>query len=192
MRKLVMSSAVALMAVGALGLTGHAPAPLGSETASASAAPCAVTWGSLPKQAGTFTPALVTNARAGRHECYDRLVIDLGAGPVAGYRVQYVPQVVQDGSGDPVPLAGGAALSIYVQAWDWDFETSQPSYDPPDRLHAVDVTGFSTFRQVAHVGSFEGETQFGLGVRARLPFRVLTLTGPGAGSRLVIDVAHRW
>jgi hypothetical protein len=29
-------------------------------------------------------------------------------------------------------------------------------------------------------------------VRARLPFRVLTLDGPGAGTRLVIDVAHRW
>jgi hypothetical protein len=29
-------------------------------------------------------------------------------------------------------------------------------------------------------------------VRARLPFRVFSLAGPGAGSRLVIDVAHRW
>jgi hypothetical protein len=32
----------------------------------------------------------------------------------------------------------------------------------------------------------------GLGVRGRLPFRVFTLDGPGAGSRIVIDVAHRW
>jgi len=29
-------------------------------------------------------------------------------------------------------------------------------------------------------------------VRARLPFRVLTLDGPGSGSRLVVDVAHYW
>jgi len=29
-------------------------------------------------------------------------------------------------------------------------------------------------------------------VRARLPFRVFVLAGPGNGSRLVIDVAHRW
>jgi hypothetical protein len=29
-------------------------------------------------------------------------------------------------------------------------------------------------------------------VRARLPFRVFVLRGPGSGSRLVIDVAHRW
>jgi hypothetical protein len=32
----------------------------------------------------------------------------------------------------------------------------------------------------------------GLGVRARLPFRVFKLDGPGEGSRLVIDVAHQW
>jgi hypothetical protein len=35
-------------------------------------------------------------------------------------------------------------------------------------------------------------TKLGLGVRARLPFRVFTLAGPGSGTRLVIDVAHQW
>ena len=39
-------------------------------------------------------------------------------------------------------------------------------------------------------GSFEGQTTIGLGVRARLPFRVFVLAGPGSGSRLVVDVAH--
>ena len=38
----------------------------------------------------------------------------------------------------------------------------------------------------------ESQATIGLGVRARLPFRVFTLTGPGSGSRLVVDVAHRW
>jgi hypothetical protein len=56
----------------------------------------------------------------------------------------------------------------------------------------VDVTGFRTFRQVAYLGGFEELTQLGLGVRARLPFRVFLLDGPGDGSRLVIDVARRW
>jgi hypothetical protein len=51
----------------------------------------------------------------------------------------------------------------------------------------VNVTGFSTFRQVAWAGSFEGQTTVGLGVRARLPFRVFTLPG-----RVVVDVAHVW
>ncbi len=41
-------------------------------------------------------------------------------------------------------------------------------------------------------GSFEGQTTVGLGVRARLPFRVFTLEGPGDGSRIVVDVARYW
>jgi hypothetical protein len=40
--------------------------------------------------------------------------------------------------------------------------------------------------------TFEGQTTFGLGVRAWRPFRVFALSGPGDGSRVVIDVAHRW
>jgi hypothetical protein len=47
-----------------------------------------------------------------------------------------------------------------------------------------------TFRQVAWVELWESNSTLGLGARARLPFRVFVLDGPG--SRLVIDVAHRW
>ena len=49
------------------------------------------------------------------------------------------------------------------------------------------MSGYRTFRQVAWADSRRHYTYFGLGVRARLPFRVFTLPG-----RLVIDVAHRW
>jgi hypothetical protein len=45
---------------------------------------------------------------------------------------------------------------------------------------------------ITWAGSFEGYTTIGLGVRARLPFRVLVLDGPVAGSRIVVDVAHQW
>lgn len=55
------------------------------------------------------------------------------------------------------------------------------------------MSGYSTFRQVAWGGSFEGQSTIGLGVRARLPYRVLTLTDTATGrTRVVIDVAHRW
>jgi hypothetical protein len=49
------------------------------------------------------------------------------------------------------------------------------------------VAGYTTFRQVGWGGSFEGYSTVGLGVRARLPFRVFR-----NGSDLVVDVAHRW
>lgn len=40
--------------------------------------------------------------------------------------------------------------------------------------------------------TFEGVTSIGLGIHARLPLRVMTLSRPGRQSRLVIDVARHW
>jgi hypothetical protein len=65
------------------------------------------------------------------------------------------------------------------------------SFVPKNRAEVVNVTGYSTFRQVVWAGTFEGYTSLGLGVRARLPFRVFTLYD-GTTSRVVIDVAHHW
>ena len=68
----------------------------------------------------------------------------------------------------------------------------QATYRPADKANLVDVDDYRTLRQVAWAGSFEGQSTVGVGVRARLPFRVLVLDGPGDGARLVIDVAHGW
>jgi hypothetical protein len=160
---------------------------------------CGIRWGSLPKNHlfSTYTTATVENLRAGRHACFDRLVVDLG--PVRsglpgrqgnGYQVRYVPEV-HEASGRPLAIRGGAILAIVVNAPAHD-EAYLPTFDPSDRLNAVNVTGFPTFRQVAFLGSFESQTEVAVGVRARLPFRVFVLAGPDGGSRLVIDVAHRW
>ena len=150
-------------------------------TTSASAAPyCGITWGSLAKSSGAPLPGSVTGLRAGEHPCYDRLVIDVtGAAP--GYAVHYVNAVRAEGSGAIVPTAGGARLEVTVDK------------SAMTRPHLPSVAGYRTFRQVTWAGSFEGYTSFGLGVRARLPFRVFTLHDSATGtSRLVIDVAHRW
>jgi hypothetical protein len=155
---------------------------------------CGITWGSLPKTVTTTVPAtampVVRGVRAGQHSCYDRLVIDLSR-PVSRATVAYTSQVLSDGSGIVVPLRGGARLQIVVTAPSYDAQ-GQPTYLPANRRELVDVTGYRTFRQVASAGSFEGQTTFGLGVRARLPMRAFLLQGPGSGARLVIDVAHLW
>ncbi|KUM36891.1 AMIN-like domain-containing (lipo)protein [Arthrobacter sp. EPSL27] len=157
----------------------------------ASAAPyCGLVWGSLVKADPAMSQAQVTNVRTGQHYCFDRLVLDLN-GPAAGYTVRYVPQVVQDGSGLPIALRGQAFLQVTANAPAYD-ENGNATYNPANPDELTDVTGYQTFRQVAWAGSFEGYSSLGLGVRARLPFRVFTLEGPGAGSRLVIDVAHFW
>jgi hypothetical protein len=162
-------------------------------SASPTTTACSSGWGSLPetgRRSGTATNSALINVRAGRHACFDRLVVDFRGGSL-GYDVRYVSAVHMDGSGELVPLRGGAKLQIIVTPPDYD-SAYQSTYRPTNRRELVNVTGFRTLRQVAHAGSFEGQTTLGAGVRARLPFRVFTLAGPGSGSRLVIDVAHRW
>ena len=161
--------------------------------ASAAAATCpAVTWGSLPKAGGGAGAEALTNVRAGRHACFDRVVFDIRGAGAANFHVEYVDQVFTDGGGFPVPLAGGAFLEVVVMAPSFDINTGDPTFNPADPNHVVNVTGFRTLRQVASAGSFEGQSNFGIGVRARLPMRVFALNGPGDSQRLVVDIAHRW
>lgn len=159
--------------------------------APAQAAPyCGITWGSLAKSADGGWVSNITNVRAGRHACFDRLVVDI-RGHATGYNVEYVSSVARPGSGMTVPLRGGAYLRVGVQARTYN-ESGPASYQPANPAELVNTNGYATFRQIALAGSFEGRTTFGLGVRARLPFRVFMLYGPGDTTRFVVDVAHRW
>ncbi|MGW7681106.1 AMIN-like domain-containing (lipo)protein [Kribbella sp. NPDC054772] len=110
----------------------------------------------------TTSPTSVANIRTGRHDCFDRLVVDL-AGGSSGYDVRYVRTVSEDGSGRLVPLRGGARLQIVVRAPSYNVNTGQATYAPRNRQELTTVAGYRTFRQVAFAGSFEGQTNFGLG-----------------------------
>ena len=157
----------------------------------ATAAPyCGLVWGSLEKLAPGLAPAGVAGVRTGRHACYDRFVVDIG-GDVGGYTVRYVDEVTQDASGYVIPTRGGASLQVTVNNPTLDSHL-YPYFFVRDSAEMADVTRYRTFRQVVYAGTFEGYTSLGIGVRARLPFRVFTLDGPGTSSRLVVDVAHRW
>lgn len=170
LRRVLAVVATALMAV----LLVAAPA--------SAATICPVGWGSLPENVNAMGTGEVDNVRVGPHECYDRLVVDID-GPAAGYNVRYVDQVLTEGKGDVVPLAGGAKLNVVIR---------HPNYSStvPVKGTLRYVSGFQTFRAVKYAGSFEGQTTIGLGVRARLPFRVWRIQG--GHSMIVIDVAHKW
>lgn len=174
-------------------------ASTGVAAASTAQSDCRIRWGSLPENrlVYTYTSATIENLRAGRHACFDRLVVDPGPRQAGlpgrqgiGYQIRYVPEVRHGASGHRIPVRGGAFLDILVNAAAHDAD-ARPTYRPRDPMNAVGVTGYRTFRQVAFLGTFEAQTEIVLGVRARLPFRAFVLEGP-AGSRLVIDVAHRW
>lgn len=199
-----MFKSMTMLAGGALGVsmavTMGAPSPhtllsdvtrqaasVAAATAAAPASSCVVHWGSQAKtsqRAEGPSTARITDVRVGQHSCYDRLVIDLGPGAKPGYSVRYLSAIRAQGSGQVIPVRGRARLEITVR------DNAAPGF-PAAARELADVSGFGAFRQLAGAGSFEGCTEMALGVRTTLPFRVSLLSGPGRGSRLVIDVAHR-
>ena len=184
-----MKTRIARLAVAAVVAATALVAPAGAQAAT-SAPYCGIHWGSLAKSGPGNLTSPITNVRAGRHQCFDRMVVDFSSGPSA-FSVRYVSAVLTQGRGSVLPLRGGAFLEIVLQSAPFDLY-GNPTYRPANPVGLVNVTGYSTFRQIADGGTQERYTTIGLGVRAHLPFRVFTLAGPGSHSRLVIDVAHRW
>ncbi|MCW0214318.1 MAG: hypothetical protein OJJ54_13240 [Pseudonocardia sp.] len=153
-------------------------------------AACSTPWGSTPESAPALSAAPVFDVRTGQHPCSDRVVIQV-VGDVGGYTVRYVDVLTQEGSGKPLAVPGGARLSVTVNHPAHD-DAGRATFDRPIGPVAT-VDGYPTLRSVVYGGSYEGYTQLGVGVRARLPFRVSTQAGPGiAANRIVIDIAHRW
>ncbi|MDM4719035.1 hypothetical protein QTQ03_05275 [Micromonospora sp. WMMA1363] len=152
---------------------------------------CGITWGSGTKAAESLSTAPLVDVRTGRHSCFDRVVFEF-TGPVTGYTVTY-GETWTGGEGLALSpyTAGGELLRVSLQA---------PAHDDgyvatvPYRVgeHTANVLRYQTLRDVVFGGSYEGYTTFAVGVRARLPFRVFTLAGPGTHSRIVLDVAHQW
>lgn len=178
----------ALLMAGTAVLSGAVPA---ASAATKAVTACPTGWGSLPKSVTYNSHYSLTNIRTGRQDCYDRIVFDVpGAGSTeVGYNAKYVDAFYADGSGNPIPVSGGAILEIYVGAPSYNPNTGGVTYPATSGklLPGVNLTGYETFRDAKYGASFEGTTQIGLGVRARLPFRVFQLP-----DRVVVDVAHSW
>jgi hypothetical protein len=163
-------------------------AGLASSSDTNAATRCDTNWGSLAKTTLGSTWGPLTNIRTGQNTCYDRMIFDMASSNV-GYTVRYVSNVYAEGSGILIPLNGGAKLQVTVNAPSYDINTGVPTYPGVvgSTLPSVNVANYKTFRDAKYAGSFEGYTTVGLGVRARLPFRVLQLS-----NRVVVDVAHNW
>jgi hypothetical protein len=125
------------------------------------------------------TPTLV-DVRAGRHAGFDRVVFEFRGAVPATRRIGYVDQLTQDGSGEPVEVAGGADLQVVFEGANAHDDSGSPTVSP--RRFSP---GFTALKEVAQVGDFEAVVTYGLGVDRRRPFKVSTLSGP---SRLVIDI----
>jgi hypothetical protein len=189
--------ALALVAVVAASLLHAAPAE-----AAPLARGCAPPAGSLRRSDGpVYDEHMWIGARTGRHACFDRIVFDMGIfdtfppaerdGGAPGYTIRYVNRI-WDGYGSVVPLPAGARLDIVIETANVCGYRCYPGYPGTEYgkpLPGVDVGGYRTFRSTVYAGALDGlnRVHIGLGVRARLPFRVFKLD-----ERLVVDVYHHW
>jgi uncharacterized membrane protein YgcG len=132
---------------------------------------------SLPGSGGAGPGHQVTigSVTVGRHdsEGFDRIVLTIANG-LPAVTAKYVPQVLADGSGQPVPLLGTAFIQVTMQLT----TNGSPQQTITSRFRAL--------QQVKGAGDFEAVTSYGLGQATRAGFRVFTLTGP---NRVVIDLA---
>jgi hypothetical protein len=135
--------------------------------------------------------------RAGRHDCYDRLVLDVNGPAEVGFLVGYVPEVTTDGAGKPIPVDGDAALQVIVRAPAQGYGGG--GHQPGRKLGEIgdylcspeQLTGWSSLRAVRFAGSFEGQSTLAVGVREKLPFRAFTqLDETDQVRKLVVDIAH--
>ncbi|WP_055590220.1 AMIN-like domain-containing (lipo)protein [Peterkaempfera griseoplana] len=126
--------------------------------------------------------AQVVNARLAGHPTYDRIVIDV-KGRLPDATVKQVPQLLYDGSGEHVPLAGKAFLQIALTPAAAHNTAGDPVYQGPRlvKLHLTRIKGF------AKIGDFEGYVTFGVALDKASSWTVQRLGSP---SRLVVDIRH--
>ena len=97
-------------------------------------------------------------------------------GGFPGYNIQYVPQVISDAKGDPVPLTGNAFLRLQftdAQAHDANGASSVTSA-------ASQAIGFANLKSYAFAGDFEGYLTFGLGLQV----------APGSDQALAVRIGE--
>ncbi|UFU01992.1 hypothetical protein LQF12_10750 [Ruania suaedae] len=123
---------------------------------------------------------LLVEARTGRHDGYDRVVLEFTGSGTPGWVGEYVEDPVEDGSGRPIDIEGEAALQVTVEGTRYPDKTDD--YFSP----AVLPVEGEAIEEADIGGTFEGYTQVIVGVEDEgSPFRVFSLTDP---TRVVIDV----
>ena len=130
--------------------------------------------------AGAQSSPTLADVRAAGHPGFDRVVFEF-QGDVPEHTVRYVDQLVEDGSGAPVSVAGTADLEVVFHGANAHTEDGTPSVGP-----RRSSPGLTAVKEVAQTGDFEAVVGYGIGLDRRRPLTVSTLSGP---SRLVIDVS---
>ena len=108
---------------------------------------------------------------------FERVVFEF-SGPVPQTDVRWVNQLIGDGSGLPVRIAGRAILRVTMRPA--QAHNEQGRVTAPMRVSV----GLRNVKEVVRAGDFEAVVTQGIGLAQRSQFRVVKLTRP---SRVVID-----
>jgi hypothetical protein len=132
--------------------------------------------------AGSTTASTLRDVRIGLHPelgGWDRIVFQFD-GPLPNVDVRYVDSASQCASGMPVAVQGQAIVGVRLSPTNAHTEQGQatlPSNAVPGQGGVITETkGYC---------DFEAVVQWAIGVKAKQPFKVTTLTNP---TRLVIDI----
>ena len=189
-RCLVAAISVSMLLPGCGGQQSDIERPAHSdESRTLEAAPTAPPFSSAPTadvhEARSGDTAHLVEVRLAGRDGFDRLVLEF-ADRVPGYTVGYRSLPAQaDGSGEEIPLPGAsAAVKVSLNpatgaGWSGDART----YFGPSTV-AADT---SEVTEAKAAGDYEAVLTWVVGLRSKVPFRVLVLDGP---PRLVIDFQH--
>ncbi|MEU3552649.1 AMIN-like domain-containing (lipo)protein [Streptomyces fragilis] len=169
---------------------------LASAAALAASALCLTTPQAVAAPAGSAAVSATANCmdtcvlgvRAATHSDHDRLVIDLGAGPIPQWSagVQVGGNLTM-GEGAVMPIQGDEYLKLYLhRATTFDFTTSTPVYTSP----LYQTYAFPSLKgqgQFQYVDSSVREFHMGLALGDYSSYKVFALTAP---NRIVVDVYH--
>lgn len=134
------------------------------------------------REPGRDPVRLLQAVRTGRHEGFDRLVLQF-AGGVPGYEIGFPGEpLAQCGSGRPVDPGAPVALRIQLRPAA-AHEDGAATIEDRDR-----APGLPILRTARLTCDFEASVEWVLGLAARTSIRVFTLGSP---DRLVVDVRHR-
>lgn len=184
----------ALAVGGALGVSGCAvdlPAGTGPTTtmdAGIASSPAAgiAPLGEANRDMKTLRPEepaqlLVTEVRTGSHSGFDRVVFEMTGTGEPGWFIDYTDSPSQQGSGRPLPHGGDVALNVNIDGTAYPFELGVA--DPG----LTTISGSGNVVDVTNGGTFEGRSQFVIGLNTAVPYSVQVLHDP---HRLVIDLVR--
>ena len=127
----------------------------------------------------------IKDVRIGSHDGFDRIVIEFIGDGEPGYWVRYEDMPTQQGSGNPISVSGVHKLSVDVRGTGYPFDFNVEDYPNGP----VKPEGTSAITEVRGFGTFEGTTQYVVGIDGERPgFKVFKAQNP---TRLIIDIEAR-